>query len=149
MSAHVCGCDHDARPIPHHCNDYPNCAYGRTLLNPGAVVVTSDDALDPRLKALLIAVGEDNPAALALIEAWKLTHGDRKESYGRVQASFAHYAKIMSGLLGHKLHEDLTASDVALIMIALKLAREAFAQKSDNVIDTFGYTILLAEIKGA
>ena len=80
--------------------------------------------------------------------AWNLTHGDRQTSYGDVRVAFARYAKIWSGLLGAKLTEDLTASDVALLMAGLKLAREMNKPQADNVIDAHGYLILHDEIKG-
>jgi hypothetical protein len=92
---------------------------------------------------------EDNPAHASLLEAWNLTHGNRKSSYGDVRVAFARYAKIWSGLLGAKLTSDLTASDVALLMTALKLAREMNKQQSDNVTDAHGYLILHDEIKAA
>jgi hypothetical protein len=90
-----------------------------------------------------------SPARANMEEAWRLTHGDRKTSYGDVKIAFARYAKIWSGLLGAKLRENLTASDVALLMAALKLAREMNKQQSDNVTDAHGYLILHDEIKAA
>jgi hypothetical protein len=94
-------------------------------------------------------IGDNGPAHANLVEAWRLTHGTRKSSYGDVRLSFARYAKIWSGLLGTKLNEDLTASDVALLMVSLKLAREMNKQQSDNVTDAHGYLILHDEIKAA
>jgi hypothetical protein len=104
-------------------------------------LVTGADALG--------LIGDNGPAHANLVEAWRLTHGNRKSSYGAVTVSFARYAKIWSGLLGTKLNEDLTASDVALLMTALKLAREFNKQQSDNVTDAHGYLILHDEIKAA
>lgn len=89
------------------------------------------------------------PAHDSLTTAWKLTHGDRKSSYGDVRVAFARYAKVWSGLLGDKLTSDLTASDVALLMSSLKLAREFNKQQSDNVVDAHGYLVLHDEIKEA
>lgn len=89
----------------------------------------------------------ESPARANLEAAWLLTHGDRKSAYGDVRDSFARYAKVWSGLLGAKLREDLTASDVALLMTALKIAREMNRQQSDNVTDAHGYLILHDEIK--
>lgn len=108
-------------------------------------LVTGGDAL------LKFIEGGDasNPAHASLVEAWNLTHGNRKSSYGDVVVAFARYAKIWSGLLGSKLTADLTASDVALLMTALKLAREMNKQQSDNVTDAHGYLILHDEIKAA
>jgi hypothetical protein len=80
-------------------------------------------------------------------EAWRLTHSDRRNAYGTPAVVFAGYAKMWSGLLAKKLTSDLTASDVALMMTALKLAREANHPGQDNVVDAHGYLILLEEIK--
>lgn len=88
-------------------------------------------------------------ARVNLEEAWRLTHGNRKAAYGDVRISFARYAKVWSGLLGDKLRSDLSASDVALLMTSLKLAREMNKQQSDNVTDAHGYLILHDEIKEA
>lgn len=93
--------------------------------------------------------GVDSPARANLEEAWRLTHGDRKAAYGDVSVTFARYAKVWSGILGAKLKEDLTANDVTLCMTALKLAREANRQQSDNVTDAHGYLILHDEIKSS
>lgn len=79
--------------------------------------------------------------------AWDLTHGDRHKEYGNAVEVFEAYAKIWSGLLAKKLKEDITASDVTLMMTALKLAREAGSPKDDNVVDAHGYLILLDEVK--
>lgn len=85
----------------------------------------------------------------SMTEAWRLTHGDRRSAYGTPAMVFAGYAKMWSGLLAKKLRPgvDLDATDVTLMMTALKLAREANAQRDDNVVDAHGYLIMHEEIK--
>jgi hypothetical protein len=88
-----------------------------------------------------------HPAVSPIVaRAWQLTHGHRRAAYGTPTEVFAGYAKIWSGLLGRKLTEDLTASDVALCMTGLKLARESQNPADDNVTDAHGYLILHDEI---
>lgn len=79
--------------------------------------------------------------------AWALTHGDRREAYGEPHKVFTAYAKLWSGLLSSKLRTDITPNDVALMMVALKLTREAHSPADDNVVDAHGYLIMLDEVK--
>jgi hypothetical protein len=84
-------------------------------------------------------------------EAWRLTNGDRQSSYGKAEDVFRAYGLIWTGLLAKKLApgEVIDASDVALLMTGLKLAREANGSgKRDNVVDAHGYLSLLARIRG-
>lgn len=50
-----------------------------------------------------------------------------------------------TGLLNSKLkpHLQITASDVALMMAALKLRRQAHRPKDDNLIDAHGYLMCI------
>ena len=77
-----------------------------------------------------------------LKEAEKIIHGDRRKSYGSVEVSFNQSAKIWSGIL----NTDVTPEQVALCMIGLKLQRESFSHKEDNLVDLVGYTLLLQEL---
>ena len=72
-----------------------------------------------------------------------LVLGDRNADYGSPEADFAGIALMWSGLLNIKLHERITATDVALMMTALKLRRHAHKPKDDNLIDAHGYLLCL------
>lgn len=75
-------------------------------------------------------------------EANQLIGGDRKDSYGDVAVSFAGYAKVASAILG----VDVTPEQGCLLMLGLKICREAHAHKHDNLVDVCGYAGLLEEL---
>ena len=70
-----------------------------------------------------------------LQEASRLVHGDRGESYGHPIDDFQRTADLFNTMRG----TFLTAEDVALFMICVKLSREANKHKRDNLTDLCGY----------
>jgi hypothetical protein len=80
--------------------------------------------------------------------AAKLVLGDRNADYGSPDADFAGVALMWSGLLNTALNRHLTATDVALMMAALKLRRHAHKPKADNLVDAHGYLLRLEWIEG-
>lgn len=83
-------------------------------------------------------------AHATLAEAEQIINGPRRGSYGAVQESFDRIAGAWSAILPIKV----TASQVALCMIALKVCREANKPSHDNRVDMVGYSGLLAELEG-
>lgn len=77
-----------------------------------------------------------------LKEAEKIISKDRRKAYGPVNESFEQIAKIWSGTL----NKEITSKQVALCMIGLKIQRESFSHKDDNLIDLIGYTLLLQKL---
>lgn len=75
--------------------------------------------------------------------AIKAVLGDRNADYGDPHPDFAGIALMWSGLLNTKLNDRITARDVALMMTALKLRREAHKPKDDNIVDAHGYLLCL------
>lgn len=82
----------------------------------------------------------DQEASL-LIEADTITNGPRREEYSHPLDDFSKTAKIWTGILLPKLKEgvEITPEEVALLMVGLKLSREAFKHKRDNLVDGIGY----------
>lgn len=76
-------------------------------------------------------------------EATKLVLGDRNASYGDPDDDYAKTAKMWSGLLIHKLRpgEEITAKEALLMMALLKISREEFRHKRDNIVDAHGYLL--------
>lgn len=78
--------------------------------------------------------GED-----VLLEALRITSGDRQNQYGPADQDFKRTAIMWSALKGI----DFSAREVAMFMICLKLSRETHQKKRDNAVDICGYARLL------
>lgn len=82
--------------------------------------------------------GQTTPHSI-LTEARALIVGDRHNDYGDAREDFEGTAKIWGVILG----KDVSARQVAMCMVALKLRREAMQSKHDNRLDMIGYAALL------
>jgi hypothetical protein len=72
------------------------------------------------------------------LEADRLVHGERQESYGHPLDNFSQTGRMWGALLGIP---DVPAELVALMMVAVKLSRETHAPKRDNRVDGHGYLL--------
>lgn len=70
-----------------------------------------------------------------LEEANRLVHGDRQAAYGHPLDDFTRTAQIWAAILG----APVTAEQVGLCMIGVKLSRQCNAPKRDNMTDAAGY----------
>jgi hypothetical protein len=70
-----------------------------------------------------------------LEEALEITQGERQTDYGDTQASFARIAALWTAYKGI----EITAKDVASMMILLKVSRSKTSAKRDNWVDIAGY----------
>lgn len=82
-------------------------------------------------------------------EANNLINGERNEAYGPMKESFEGIGQMWSVILRRKLFKEctITAEDVCMCMSALKLARNGFSHKDDNIIDMIGYGEILGKIR--
>jgi hypothetical protein len=83
----------------------------------------------------------DEPCVLE--EARDLIRGDRASSYGDAKASFDRIASLWTSYKG----VEITAKDVAAMMILLKVSRGVTSAKRDNWVDIIGYAALGSEIE--
>ena len=70
-----------------------------------------------------------------LEEADNLTSGDRAKAYGPAKENFRKIADLWSAYKD----VDFTEEDVAMFMILVKMARNTFKDKRDNLVDIAGY----------
>lgn len=70
-----------------------------------------------------------------LLEAEGLVNGDRNEDYGHPLDDFTKTAALWSVIAG----VELSATQVALMMVALKISRQLHRPKRDNLVDMAGY----------
>mgnify|MGYP000666759562 CR=1 FL=1 len=75
-------------------------------------------------------------------EAQRLVYGDRGETYGHPLDDFSKTATMWAVLIG----APVTAEQVALCMIALKMSRQMYQPKRDNMVDIAGYAECLQRI---
>jgi hypothetical protein len=81
-----------------------------------------------------------------LLEADKLIHGERVETYGKPEESFVLIAKLASLMAGR----DITKQDVIFVMVAQKLIRRLHSPDNpDHLIDACGYLGILGDLEVA
>jgi hypothetical protein len=78
-----------------------------------------------------------------LSEAERIVNGERQADYSDPVENFKHIASIASAIMG----KSVTAEECCIVMIAVKLARENYKHKRDNLVDLAGYVEILNRIK--
>jgi hypothetical protein len=84
---------------------------------------------------------KETPRGDVLREAEFLITGDRNKTYGPPTQNFLHIAELLNTRFGHKLKPSarFNGSDVADLMILVKVARNISDTKRDNWVDIAGY----------
>jgi hypothetical protein len=82
--------------------------------------------------------------------AKRITAGSRQADYGHPADDFAKTAHMWTGIFAGRLREGaaVTAMDVPLCMIAVKLARQVHRHKRDNLVDIAGYARTASMVAG-
>jgi hypothetical protein len=75
--------------------------------------------------------------------AVNLVSGDRQNDYGHPIDDFSRAGKIWEAILG----VPVSAEQVALCMVGVKIAREVNRQKLDNAVDGIGYFLTLTMVQ--
>jgi len=78
------------------------------------------------------------------------TSGDRRRDYGSAKENHEVIATLWNAYLAIRKEpwSLISASDVAAMMILLKLARHSNSPKRDNYVDIAGYARCLSQIEG-
>lgn len=73
--------------------------------------------------------------------AMKITSGDRQDKYGHPRDNFGSTADLWNAYLKrrHFPSSRITAHDVGIMMILVKISREANNPTKDNLVDIAGY----------
>ena len=72
---------------------------------------------------------------------------ERGTDYGDVKENWERTAKILNGVLGAKLNTPLSAADVGMVMLGVKLGRLSHApDHRDTQRDIAGYAALMSEV---
>ena len=74
--------------------------------------------------------------------AGELIDGQRAEEYGPALEQHGRIAELWSSYLG----KEITAVDVAMLMILLKVSRSKTSESNDSYIDICGYAALACEM---
>ena len=78
-----------------------------------------------------------------LAEAEEIVNGSRHSDYGDARESFGRIATIASVMTG----KELAPEDCCAVLMAVKLVRESFKHKRDNLVDLCGYAELMNRLK--
>ena len=96
---------------------------------------------------------EDTPeqeAPSVLEEAHGIIYGDREATYGDPGINLRRIAALWTAYLSNKSGDAaLTADDVAMMMVLLKIARQQHQTKRDNLVDACGYLALIERVQCA
>ena len=96
--------------------------------------------------------GEDNwPTETILDEAARLTSGDRQRDYDHPLPNHRRIARLWNAFLAIRQSPsaEISAEDVAKMMILLKIARDAATEKRDSLIDIAGYARCLEKMRAS
>lgn len=78
-----------------------------------------------------------------LDEAKAAVYGDRNDDYGTVTDNFNTIAQLWSAVL----KVDVTPEQVGLCMVQVKVARQMYKAKRDNLVDLAGYAATLEKLE--
>lgn len=89
----------------------------------------------------IIDMNEENKQSI-LDEAKAIVEGSRQSDYGDPVESFERIAKTASMIAGM----DLSPKECCAVLMAVKIVRERYRHKRDNLVDLCGYAHIMNEI---
>lgn len=105
--------------------------------------LSAESLLAPLMPGHGILAPDANLAELPHEEAARIVLGPRAAYYDSPLRNFDRIGHMWTGILLDKLRDGqrVTAEDVSLCMVGVKLSRESFRHKRDNITDAHGYLI--------
>ena len=94
------------------------------------------------LDVILCELSKPKKQESVLQEAQKILHGDRDADYGDPVENFKNISKIAK-FLG----VEISPAGCCKVMLAVKIAREGYKSKRDNLVDFAAYADILNQIK--
>ncbi len=79
--------------------------------------------------------------AIEILDNVKKILEERERNYDNPKPNFERIANYFNAYLGERLTTPITPTDVAMLMIGMKLAREQFKHNDDNLLDVIGYAV--------
>lgn len=79
-----------------------------------------------------------------LKEAQEILRGSRQSDYGDAANNFERIAAIVNSVYPEL---NITSQQCCMVMIAVKLIREGYRHKRDNLVDLCGYAEIMSEIQ--
>lgn len=109
-----------------------------------------ENAPAPAVSLHRLRLAEPPPNESILDEAKRITEGVRRAEYGAPADDFGRAAYMWTGILARKLRDGqaISAMDIPLCMVAIKLARQSHHHKRDNLVDIAGYARTAAMVAG-
>ena len=93
-------------------------------------------------------VHELDPKATLLDKAREICTGDRRKDYGGALENHEKIADLWRVYLGERPADDITAEDVAVMMVLVKVSRLATSPTHyDSMVDIAGYAAVMNEIR--
>lgn len=75
-------------------------------------------------------------------ECENILSGDREQMYGKPEDS----SKVMSDYMSAYLGKKVSRRDTFMLLALMKLARESYKHKHDNIVDAINYLVLSEEV---
>ena len=124
-------------------------AFGMAILDAETFQPMADVSV-PTVGLHRLRLATEDPNESILAEAQRITSTDRQDDYGHPTYDFGRTALMWTGILAGKLRDGaaVTAMDVPLCVIAVKLARQSHRHKRDNLVDIAGYARTAAMVAG-
>ena len=125
-----------------------DCEITASFASEGMVKTNSDwHKLNNPLKGIIDYCESLEKPRNILQEADAAVYGDRQADYGTVTANFNTIADLWSTTLKSILKENITPEQVGLCMIQVKVARQMYKPKKDNLVDIAGYAATLEKLE--